>query len=498
MDKLDFTWTRTYNHLESGEQVTDTVTTKGYLEVELPVGKEMRYNVLLEVKDQTTTLAKYSKFVIKTRPIFKNSLFVLHGAQGSRKLGNIEVIGNETKVRMDAYQTINPESTNPFAFANGLSYSTYYDLSNNNFKVSNNLVVYDGQGTSSVYDPFGLAYKFNPYFVYPTNVSAPIIYNKLIETGDPYNYSYYRCVLSQDGRFFLGNHLVKLYIPGEDSYDANHQTDYQVTAATITNDHFVLWDAKNNRFLYASKNDSFGQDEFTVLNYGQYMKLYKPILDAHVDYGYMPAEVTPVGKKAVYAYIQYRENYAEAHPFFIFKDETTNKFYQYELTPLVDADGKGDGKGKDEGNGDGNEPAFSISYREMRNFNPGNLSLIAYNSYFTTNYIFYADGGDVYRYNISNGDKTLLYSVPEGYTIDVMKFRVNNSCSNTGDLGYILSLGLNKGSEGAIAEIKLNTASDLDEEFEPLFYNQGSNGEKFGNIQDVQFAHEYMYESTSN
>ena len=91
-----------------------------------------------------------------------------------------------------------------------------------------------------------------------------------------------------------------------------------------------------------------------------------------------------------------------------------------------------------------------------------------------------------------------MYSVPEGYTIGVMKFRVNNSCSNTGDLGYILSLGLNKGSEGAIAEIKLNTASDLDEEFEPLFYNQGSNGEKFGNIQDVQFAHEYMYESPSN
>ena len=497
LDNLDFYWCRTYTD-PSGKSVKDTIHSKGFLEFDLPLNEEMSYDIFLRIYDKTTTLSHYSSFKIKTRPIFKNSLFVLHGAQGSRKLGNIEVIGNETKVRMDAYQTINPEEGNPCSFANGLSYSTYYDLSNNNFKVSNNLVVYDGQGTSSVYDPFGLAYKFNPYFVYPTNVSAPIIYNKLIETGDPYNYSYYRCVLSQDGRFFLGNHLVKLYIPGEDSYDANHQTDYQVTAATITNDHFVLWDAKNNRFLYAPKNDSFGQDEFTVLNYGQYMKLYKPILDAHVDYGYMPAEVTPVGKKAVYAYIQYRENYAEAHPFFIFKDETTNKFYQYELTPLVDADGKGDGKGKDEGKDEGNEPAFSINYREMRNFNPGNLSLITYNSYFTTNYIFYADGGDVYRYNISNGEKTLLYSVPEGYTIDVMKFRVNNSCSNTGDLGYILSLGLNKGSEGAIAEIKLNTASDLDAEFEPLFYNQGSNGEKFGNIQDVQFAHEYMYESTSN
>ena len=75
-----------------------------------------------------------------------------------------------------------------------------------------------------------------------------------------------------------------------------------------------------------------------------------------------------------------------------------------------------------------------------------------------------------------------------------MKFRVNNSCSNTGDLGYILTLGLSKGSEGAIAEIRLNTASDLDNEFEPLFYNQSTEGEKLGVIQDVQFAHEYMYQ----
>ena len=130
----------------------------------------------------------------------------------------------------------------------------------------------------------------------------------------------------------------------------------------------------------------------------------------------------------------------------------------------------------------------------MRNFQPGeNLALICYNSYFTTNYIFYADGANVYRYNISNGDKNLIYTAPVGYTIGVMKFRTNSANIYNDDLGYILSLGLNKGSEGAVAEIKLNTASDLDEEFEPLFYNQSEDGEKFGNIQDLQFAHVYMY-----
>lgn len=493
MDNLDFMWVRTYIN-EEGKRTKDTIDTKGYLEVELPVGKDMRYDVLLEVKDKTTSLASYTNFVIKTRPIFKNSLFFLHGAQGSRKLGNIETIGAETKVRTDAYQAINPEGTNPFMNAIGLSYSTYYDLSHNDMKQSNNLSIYTSKGEAFTYEPFGLKYKFNPNFIYPAGTND-FMFIRNIETGDPANYSYYRCVLSRDGRFYLGNYIAKLYIPGQYASDPNHQTDYQVTAATITNDHFVLWDAKNNRFLYVSKNDSFGTSEYDVLNYGQWMTLYKPILDANVDFSYIPSEANPTGKKAVYAYIQYRENYDEAHPFFIFKDENTGKFYQYELTPLLTEDGK-DEKSKDDENNEGTgEPAFSISYKEMRNFEPGeNLNLICYNAYFTTNYIFYADGSDVYRYNISNGDKTLLYTVPEEYTINVMKFRVNNSCSNTGDLGYILTLGLSKGSEGAIAEIRLNTASDLDNEFEPLFYNQSTEGEKLGVIQDVQFAHEYMYQ----
>ena len=499
IDNLDFIWARTYIN-EEGLRVKDSLYTPGYMEVELPVGKEMRYDVLLEIKDRTTSLSNYTNFVIKTRPIYKNSLFVLHGPQGARKLGNIEVVGADTKVRMDAYQAVYPEGTDMFNHAIALGYSTYFDLSQGNYKQSNNLSIYTSDGRAHVYEPFGLTYKFNPNFVAPSGVTD-FVFNRSFETGDPANYSFYRCVLSRDGRFYLGNYIAKLYIPGQYASDPNHQTDYMVTAAAITSNYFVLWDAKNNRFLYVSKNDSFGTTEYDVLNYGQWMTLYKPILDANVDFSHMPAGVSPVGKKAVYAYINYRENYEEAHPFFIFKDESTGKFYQYELTPLQTGDDKGDGKaakGKDDGKDDakeeGNEPAFSISYKEMRNFQPGeNLALICYNSYFTTNYLYYADGGNVYRYNISNGDKNLIYTAPEGYVIGVMKFRTNSANIYNGDLGYILSLGLNKGTEGAVAEIKLNTASDLDEEFEPLFYTQSEDGEKFGNIQDLQFAHEYMY-----
>lgn len=497
IDNLDFIWTRTYIN-EEGLRVKDSLYTPGYMEVELPVGKEMRYDVLLEIKDKTTTLSNYTNFVIKTRPIYKNSLFVLHGSQGARKLGNIEVVGADTKVRMDAYQTVYPEGSDMFNHAIALSYSTYYDLYY--MKESNNLSVYTSDGRAHVFEPFGLTYKFNPNFVVPSGVTD-FVFSRNVEAGDPGNYRFYRCVLSRNGAFYTGNYIPKLYKPYAqmDAYpefaDPNHQSDYQVTAVAITEQRFVMWDAKNNRFLYLSKSDGYAYDEYNTQN--PYLALSQPVLDAYVDFSHMPAEVSPVGKKAVYAYINYRENYEEAHPFFIFKDEVTGKFYQYELTSLQTGDGKGDGKsvkGKDDGKEEGNEPAFSISYKEMRNFQPGeNLALICYNSYFTTNYIFYADGANVYRYNISNGDKNLIYTAPVGYTIGVMKFRTNSANIYNDDLGYILSLGLNKGSEGAVAEIKLNTASDLDEEFEPLFYNQSEDGEKFGNIQDLQFAHVYMY-----
>ena len=100
LDNLEFYWCRTYTD-EQGKGVIDTIRTKGYLEFDLPVGKAMSYSIFLQIYDTSTTLSHYAKFAIKTRPIFKNSLFVLHGSEGSRQLGNIEVIGGDTKVYTD-------------------------------------------------------------------------------------------------------------------------------------------------------------------------------------------------------------------------------------------------------------------------------------------------------------------------------------------------------------------------------------------------------------
>ena len=75
------------------------------------------------------------------------------------------------------------------------------------------------------------------------------------------------------------------------------------------------------------------------------------------------------------------------------------------------------------------------------------------------------------RHNLSNGDEEVIYTAPVGYTVSIIKFRTYDSESNStlssnfGDLGLYLSIGMNKGDNGAVAEIKLTTSADVDESY---------------------------------
>ncbi len=493
-DKLHFYWYITHT-AEDGKIISDTIETNGYLEVKLPVGKEILYDVYLQVYDTETTLSRYSNFKIKTRPMFKNSLFVLHGKEGNRKLGNIEIIGTDTLIYTDAHKIIKPNEINPFTNAEALTYSTYFDVNGNDQKESYNLSVFSFNSDATVYDPYGLNIKFSkPMIFKPSATGSSFVFNKNIQTGEPSNGSLYRVVLSRDGKFLLGNSIPALYKPGygieTNGGNAEHLTDYRVTAATITENRFVLWDAKYNRFIYVSKNE-FYPIRFDEEMNNTYAMLNNPVYNANVDFSSL--EKSPAGMTAVYAYIQYRENYSVAKPYFIFKDEATNEFWRYELTQLSTGDSKND-KSSQATRAEAPQAAFSITGERMKNFEPGeNLNTIVYNSWFTTNTLFYADGGTVYRYNVSNGDKTTIYKAPEGYTISLLKFRTEDSEDFSGDLGRYLSIGMNKGDEGAIAEIILNTASDIDEDIPTTFYDKDNEGNKFGNIKDLQFTQIYTY-----
>lgn len=492
LDELDFYWYMSYTDTLK-RSVKDTIRTRGYIEVELPVGKAMSYNIFLQIHDRSTDLSHYSSFKINTRPVFKNSLFVLHGNEGERKIGNIEVIGSETKIYTDVKSVT--EDNNHYENAMGLGYTTYYNIPDNlaEMAVSSMLTVYGSNGETRAYDPYGMTAKYTSAQIFKPE-SDDFVYSRTMQTGDPSNFTLYKVVLTENGSVYFGNHVHALYKPGlgcEDNPNLPHQTDYCITAATITHNRFLLWDAKNGRFLYAAKNDAgFAKDE-VASSYSSWMSM-NPLLDAHVRFEGL--QKSPEAMTAVLGYVNYRDNYNQQNAYFIFKDEATGDYYRYELR--FEDIGDGSKAPQRRGIAGEDEPlaAYTIvSEKRLAGLTPTDMSTITYNSWFTTTNLFFAEGGTVYRYNVSNGDRYVVYEAPQGYTVTKIKFRSEDKSTYSDDLGRYLDIVMFDGTNGAIGEIKFTTAADVDTDYAPLFYDRDNEGKRWGEIKDVQFAYDYIY-----
>ena len=494
LDELDFYWCRSYTD-EDGNNIKDTIETKGYLEFDLPVGKPMAYNIFLRIYDNTTTLSHYSSFKLKTRPVFKNSLFVLHGEEGKRQMGNIEVIGNETKIYTDVKSVTKDD--NRYENAVGFGYTTYINIPDNfaNIGETRVLTVFGNNGETMTYEPFGMKVKYTSAQVFKPQ-SDNFSFKKLVQTGDPSNYTQYRIVLTDDGQAYIGNYVHALYKPGyacENNPDLEHETDYEITAATITHNRFLMWDAKNNRFLYAAKEDTgFANNEAASIKPG--LASANPVLDANVKF--QALQKSPEGMTAVLGYINYRDNYDLQNPYFIFKDETTGDYYRYELLMQNIGDGsKAKRIGEDEEEKEKLSAYTIVGEKRLAGLTPTDASTITYNSRFITSNLFFVEGNTVYRYNVQNGDKFAVYEAPNGYNITKIKFRAEDNNAFTDDLGLYLNIVMFNGANGAIGEIKFNTAADVDTDYAPLFYDKDDNGNKWGEIEDIQFVNEYVYKA---
>ncbi len=495
LDDLDFYWCRSYT-AENGAAVKDTICSRGFLEFDLPVGKSVSYDIFLQIYDRSTGLSHYSSFKLRTRPVFKNSLFVLHGEEGSRKIGNIEVIGNETKIYTDIKSVT--RDNNHYGNATGFGYTTYIDIPDDltNIGITNTLTVYGSNGETRAYNPHGMMVKYTaPQIFKPASDSFS--YVRTVQTGDPSNYTQYKVVLAEGGEAYIGNYVHALYKPGygcENNPDLPHQTDYEITAATVTHNRFLFWDAKNGRFLYSAKEDpGFANNEGSSINTG--IASMSPLLDANVSFRGL--QKSPADMTAVMGYINYRDNYDQQNPCFIFKDDATGDYYRYELQVQNIGDGS---KARQTRGVDGElEEALSaytvLSEKRLEGFTPSDVSVIAYNSWFTSSNLFFAEGNTVYRYNVSNGDKFIVYEAPHGYDVTGIKFRTEDSSAFSGDLGLYLNIVMYDGSNGAVAEIRLNTAADVDNDYAPLFYDKDNEGNRWGEIKDIQFVNEYMYKT---
>ena len=494
LEELDFYWCRSYTD-ENGKNVKDTIISRGFLEFDLPVGKPMSYDIFLQIYDRSTTLSHYSSFRIKTRPVFKNSLFVMHGGEGSRKIGNIEVIGNETKIYTDVKSVT--RDNNHYADAMGFGYTTYINIPEDLTKIgeTNALTVYGSNSGTRAYDPHGMRVKFTAQQLIKPE-SENFRYRKTVQTGDPSNYTQYKVVLTDDGEAYIGNYVHALYKPGygcENNTDLPHESDYEITAAAITHNRFLFWDAKNSRFLYSAKHDpGFAIDEANSIK-PSYISM-SPVLDANVKF--QGLQKSPEGMTAIMGYINYRDSYDQQNPYFIFKDESTGEYYRYELLMQNIGDGSKIKRTRSAGDEDESEKLSAytvISEKKLTGLTPDNDATITYNSWFTTTNLFFAEGNKVYRYNVSNGDKFVVYEAPEGYNVTMIKFRTEDSSSFSGDLGLYMNIALYNGTNGAVAEIKFNTAADVDAGYPPLFYDKDNEGNLWGEIKDLQFVNEYMY-----
>ncbi|MBR4066746.1 MAG: hypothetical protein IKJ97_08330 [Bacteroidaceae bacterium] len=494
LEDLDFYWCRSFVD-ENGKYVKDTIHTKGFLEIELPVGKAISYNIFLQIYDRTTDLSHYSSFKVNTRPVFKNSLFVLHGNEGDRKLGNIEVIGNETKIYTDVKAIT--RDNNHYENATGFGYTTFINIPDNfaNIGVTSTLTLYGSGGETRAYNPHGMNVKYTSEQLFKP-ASENFSYRKTVQTGDPSNYTMCKVVLTGNGEVYVGNYIHALYKPGfgcENNPDLPHETDYEITAATVTHNRFLMWDAKNGRFLYAAKQDpGFAVDEANSIR-PDYVS-NSPLLDANVNFNTL--QRSPKNMTAVMGYINYRDNYDLQNPYFIFKDDATGDYYRYELLMQDIGDGS---KAKRTRGTDGEEEtekpsAYTvIGEKRLAGLTPTDMSTITYNSWFTTTNLFFAEGGTVYRYNVSNGDKFAVYEAPAGYDVTMIKFRTEESSTFSDDLGRYLNIVMFNGTNGAVAEIKFNTAADVDSDFEPLFYDKDNEGKPWGEIKDIQFVNDYIY-----
>lgn len=493
LENLDFYWCRSYTD-EDGRYVKDTILSKGFLEFDLPVGKAMSYDVYLHIYDRTTDLSHYSSFKINTRPVFKNSLFVMHGKEGDRKIGNIEVIGNETKIYTDVKAVT--RDNNHYENATGFGYTTYMNIPENlaNIGVASALTLYSSNGETRAYDPHGMKVKFTAPQIFKPE-SENFSYKRTVQTGDPSNYTMYKVVLSDNGEVYVGNFVHALYKPGfgcENNPDLPHQSDYEITAATITHNRFIMWDAKNERFLYAAKQDQgFAIDEARSIRPSHISM--NPLLDANVKFEGL--QRSPEGMTAVMGYINYRDGYDQQNAYFIFRDEATDSYYRYELQMQDIGDGS---KVAPARGADGRESeklsAYTIlSSKKLTGLTPTDMSTITYNSWFTTTNLFFVEGNAVYRYNVSNGDKFVVYEAPEGYDITKIKFRTEESSAFSADLGLHLNIVLFNGTNGAIAEIKFNTAADVDSSYGPKLYDRDNEGNLWGEIKDIQFVNDYIY-----
>ena len=468
----------------------DTTVTADSIPVMFLENTNTSYEIMLIIEDKSSSPAhgikQYYSITASSVPPYKNSLMVLHGKAGSRLIGNIDdnkLPGTKT---LDIWKELYGNATNPFKTAvNIYDNSSYHD--NGNYRHSMFIATYTG--SAYIYNSYGLVPLENEYWTYP-QIEGHTIVPKQIGKYNPDNM--YGFMIDQEGVAYICGRAFKMQFfeiganVAENTEGHIKTGEYEAECGIMYENYLLFWDKKENRFLttYYMNNQYPSPMTFNRAE----AKMTSPLVDAGIDYQKAGVEA-PGDMTALYGYISCDGANFGTTGYMLFSDASNNVYaYRIEIN---------DKNTSTETQGIRGTRAYTpverfritdrIQLTGLKNFT--SPSPMVYYSQLDPSFFYYASGRELYRYNMTNHQAQLVYTAPEGYSINLLKFRCATHYAHAGSLPSILDIGMNKNDEGAIATIKLTNSGTLDQTFEPRFYTG------FGPIADIAYAHEYIYQA---
>lgn len=468
----------------------DTTITADSIYVMLPENTNITYEIMLIVEDCSNTpsngIKQYYSITVNSVPPFKNSLMVLHGTAGERIIGNIDDNKIPAEVIPDAWKQIYGDAPNPFKTAiNIFDNSTYH----NNGTQEHSLFVATYTGSAYIYNSYGLSpILHNEYWTYP-NIEGHNIVPKQIGKYNPEMQCGF--MIDQEGLALICGRAFKMQFfeiganVAEGTEGHITSDEYEAECGILFENYLLLWDKKEGRFLttYYMGNQF---PSITTLNRAE-AKMTAPLVDAGIDFTASQYE-SPKGMKAIYGYISCDGSFFSKTGYMIFINEN-NQAYAYRIE-INDKESSTNAPQT-------RETEIIARFKVTDRIALSGLvdftaqSPITYYSQLDPSFFYYASGGTLYRYNMTNRQSTAIYTAPEGYHIDILKFRCATNYSYAGSLTSILDIAMSKDGKGAIATIKLNNSGALDNNFAQQFHTG------FGPIADMAFAHDFIYQKVT-
>lgn len=467
----------------------DTTITADSIPVMFPEKTDLSYEIMLIIEDQSNTPAEgikqyYSITASSVLP-YKNSLMVLHGNAGSRLIGNIDDNKLPGTVSYDIWKDLYGDLASPFKTAvNIFDNSSYFDNSDNIHTLF--MATYTGSGY--LYNSYGLEPLENEYWTYP-NIEGHTIIPKQIGRYNAENMCGF--MIDRDGRAYISGRSFKMqfFDIGADVPEGTEghikADEYEAECGIMYDNYLLLWDKKGNRFLTTYyMGNQFPSN--TTMDRGE-AKMTAPLVDAGIDFQKSGID-SPDGMDAIYGYIACDGATFGTTGYMLFMDANKN-VYAY-LLEIIDKNTSTETESVNGTRAYKPVERFRVTDRiqltGLENFTA--QTPVVFYSQLDPSFFYYASGNVLYRYNMTNQKAEPVYTAPEGYIINLLKFRSATHYAHSGSLTSILDIGMNKDNEGAIATIKLTNSGTLDQTFEPRFYTG------FGPIADIAYAHDFIYE----